>query len=156
MALAEVDPAALLALNNLHAAELSWLDPARLTQLLGWASYARGVGDAQAMLIAFDAGDSYDGLHFAWFKARFERFIYVDRVAVEAASRGRGLARLLYADLFGFARHAGQKLVTCEVNKMPPNLASDRFHDRLGFHVVGEASLNAGQKSVRYMTCPVS
>ncbi len=151
-----MDPAALLALNNLSAVELSWLEPARLAQLLGWASYARGVGDARAMLIAFGADDAYDGLNFAWFKARFERFIYVDRVAVAAAARGRGLARLLYADLFGFARDAGQKLVGCEVNKLPPNPASDRFHERLGFRVVGEASLDAGQKSVRYMICPVS
>jgi predicted GNAT superfamily acetyltransferase len=39
-----------LALNNVHAVELSWLDEAKLNALLAEASYARGLGDVDAVL----------------------------------------------------------------------------------------------------------
>ena len=47
---AEVSPgsslsAALLALNNAHAQELSWLEPPRLQHLVRESFYARRVGD---------------------------------------------------------------------------------------------------------------
>ncbi|MEO5758726.1 MAG: GNAT family N-acetyltransferase, partial [Mesorhizobium sp.] len=42
------DEAAILALNNEHAAELSWLEPERLSFLLGEAFYARRIGNLEA------------------------------------------------------------------------------------------------------------
>ena len=49
-----------LALNNAHAVELSWLEPGELFALLGQAFYARRVGKLDAFLLAFDQGASYD------------------------------------------------------------------------------------------------
>ncbi len=144
--LAELDRAALLALNNAHAVELSWLEPEQFDLMLAQASYARGVGPAAASLIAFDQDSAYAGQHFAWFRARYPRFVYVDRVVVDPSWRGRGLARALYADLF---TRLGRGLVGCEVNSEPPNPASDAFHASLGFLPVGGAS--GGGKTVRYM-----
>jgi predicted GNAT superfamily acetyltransferase len=139
-----------LALNNAHAEELSWLEPADLDHLLAQAFYARGVGDSDAFLIAFDQGAGYQSPNFRWFQARYPRFVYVDRVVVAAAARGRGLARALYEDLFGKAAAAGHTIVTCEVNAEPPNPGSDAFHAALGFAVVGSAAIHEGKKSVRY------
>lgn len=144
-----MDRAALLALNNAHAAELSWLEPESLDVLLGQASYGCGVGDVAAALIAFDQDSAYRGLNFAWFRARHPRFIYVDRLVVDPAWRGRGLARALYADLFAHAAASGHALVGCEVNSDPPNPASDRFHAAQGFEPVGSAT--NGSKTVRYL-----
>ncbi|TIV68514.1 MAG: GNAT family N-acetyltransferase, partial [Mesorhizobium sp.] len=76
--------------------------------------------------------------------------VYVDRVVVAAAARGRGHARRLYEDLFEQARRAGHTMVTCEVNADPPNPASDAFHAALGFGEVGDAVMHGGKKSVRY------
>ena len=147
--LAAMDRAALLALNNAHAAELSWLDAERLDVMLGQASYARGVGNAAAALIAFDQDSAYRGVNFAWFRARHPRFVYVDRVVVDPAWRGRGLARALYADLFARAVAGGHSLVGCEVNSDPPNPGSDRFHAAQGFEPVGSAAF--GDRTVRYL-----
>ncbi|MER8694782.1 GNAT family N-acetyltransferase [Mesorhizobium opportunistum] len=144
------DEASILALNNEHAAELSWLEAERLSFLLGEAFYARRIGDLEAFIMTFDQDASYDSPNFVWFRERYERFVYVDRVVVAAHARGRGHARLLYQDLFDHARRAGHTLVTCEVNSDPPNPASDAFHAALGFAEVGDAVIHGGKKAVRY------
>jgi len=142
------DEAAVLALNNAHAVELSWLEMDRLRRLLGNAFHARRVGRLEAFLIAFDETSDYDGGHFLWFRTRYPRFVYVDRVVVDPAARGRGHARRLYLDLFDRARHGGHDIVACEVNAEPPNPASDAFHAAMDFATVGSARRH--DKTVRY------
>ncbi len=86
-----------------------------------------------AFLLAFDEGAEYDSPNYLWFRRRYPRFVYVDRVAVAQAARGRGHARRLYADLMARAAAADHDVVVCEVNSDPPNPASDAFHATLGF-----------------------
>ena len=143
-------PAPLLALNNTFAAELSFLTPEKAAQLVAQAFMAASVGEADALLLAFDQDAAYDNPNFAWFKLRFPRFVYVDRVVVAEAARGRGLARALYLALF--ARAAGYERVVCEINLDPPNPASDAFHAGLGFEAVGSAVLPGAGKTVRYFS----
>src|SRR5437016_795621 len=128
---------ALLALNNEHAQELSWLTPARLEYLVGQSFLARRIGNLDAFLLAFDQDARYDSPNFLWFCARYPRFVYVDRIVVASSARGRGHARRLYDDLFEQAIAAGHDRVVCEVNSQPPNPASDAFHAALGFVEVG-------------------
>jgi uncharacterized protein len=142
---------ALLALNNEHALELSWLTPERLAHLAGQAFYASRIGDVDAFLLAFDQAADYDSPNFLWFRERYPRFVYIDRIVVAASARGRGLAQCLYRDLFALAARATHEFVVCEVNSDPPNPASDAFHDRLGFARVGSAGIHGGRKTVRYL-----
>jgi uncharacterized protein len=135
---------AMLALNNAHAQELSWLEPERLEHLVSEAFLARRIGELDALLLAFDQDARYDS-------ARYPRFIYVDRIVVASSARGRGLARRLYADLFEHARRTGQERAVCEVNAIPPNPESDALHAVLGFVEVGTASIHGGSKTVRYL-----
>ena len=140
----------LLALNNAHATELSWLMPERFEGLVGQAYLALSVGEADAMLLAFDQDSDYDSPNFMWFRARYPRFAYVDRVVVDPARRGAGLARALYEALFAKAGADGHTLVGCEVNLQPPNPGSDAFHAALGFREAGRAQV--GERTVRYLT----
>lgn len=145
-----------LALNNAHASELSWLTPEELAAMLAQACHARVIGHVEALLIAFDQDAAYDSPNFLWFRARYPRFVYVDRIVVAEAARGRGHARRLYADLFAAAAKAGHARVVCEVNADPPNPASDAFHTALGFTTVGEAVIQDGAKTVRYFARPIT
>ena len=77
--------------------------------------------------------------------------MYVDRIAVAPTTRGRGHARRLYDDLFAHALRAGHQRVVCEVNREPPNPASDAFHAALGFAEVGAGTIHGGAKTVRYL-----
>ncbi|UCI05076.1 GNAT family N-acetyltransferase [Mesorhizobium sp. B1-1-8] len=153
---APADEAAILVLNNEHAAELSWLEPERLSFLLGEAFYARRIGALEAFIMTFDQDADYDSPNFLWFRDRYPQFVYVDRVVVAAEARGRGHARRLYEDLFDHVRRAGQTIVTCEVNADPPNPVSDAFHAALGFTEVGDAVIHGGKKSVRYFARPTA
>jgi predicted GNAT superfamily acetyltransferase len=146
-----VPEAAVLALNNAHARELSWLELPALRAIVAQAFYAKAVGDLDAFLLALDHTAVYDSPNYAWFKARYARFIYVDRIAVAVSARGRGFARLLYEDLFAAARAAEFDLIVCEVNAVPPNPGSDAFHAALGFREIGRADLPGRHKTVRYL-----
>jgi predicted GNAT superfamily acetyltransferase len=143
---------ALLALNNAHAQELSWLEAERLEYLISEAFLARRIGHVDAFLLAFDQDARYDSPNFIWFRARYPRFVYVDRIVVAPSARGRGCARRLYGDLFEHVVHAGHDRVVCEVNKIPPNPASDAFHAALGFVEIGTASVHGGSRTVRYLS----
>jgi predicted GNAT superfamily acetyltransferase len=146
----------LLALNNTHARELSWLAPERLEHLVGQAFLARRIGDLDAFLLALDQRADYDSPNFLWFRARYPRFVYVDRIVVGSIARGRGYARMLYDDLFEHAVASGHERIVCEVNSKPSNPESDAFHAALGFVEVGRASLYAGSRTVRYLTRSLS
>jgi predicted GNAT superfamily acetyltransferase len=147
---------ALLELNNTNARQLSWLEPERLQHLVGEAFLARRVGSLDAFLLAFDQSADYDSPNFLWFRSRYPRFVYVDRIVVASSARGRGLAGRLYSDLFERAAEAGHERVVCEVNVDPPNPASDAFHAALGFVEVGEASVHGGSRTVRYLSRTLS
>ena len=138
------------ALNKAHEVELSPLSPEDLAPHLAGALYARQA-EGGAFLIAFDQDGAYDSPNFLWFKEKFGRFLYVDRVAVAASHRRRGLAATLYEDLFSFAMARDLERVVCEVNSDPPNPGSDAFHAALGFEIVGERYLSDRDKTVRYM-----
>jgi len=142
---------ATLALNNEHAKETSLLDGASLAALLGMAFYARGIdGGSAAFLIALDQNTPYNNPNFEWFRERYERFVYIDRIIVAVSARGQGIARRLYEDLFAVAARAAHDRVVCEVNLDPPNPASDSFHANMGFAEVGHATIHGGAKTVRY------
>jgi predicted GNAT superfamily acetyltransferase len=148
---------AVLRLNALYEAETSPLDDARLVAMAKAACFAEAVPDGDgvaAVLIAFDETAAYDSPNFLWFRARFPRFLYIDRVVVAPEARGRGLARALYEELFRRALAAGHDTAVCEVNLVPPNPASDAFHARLGFEEVGRATV--GAKTVRYLSRPLA
>lgn len=139
------------ALNQRHAVELSALTVDRLADLVERATYAKVIDDKAGFLLAFERAADYDSPNFLWFRERFDRFIYVDRIAISDRYRGQGLARRFYEDLFEHARSGGHSTIVCEVNTDPPNPGSDAFHAALGFTEIGRATLTERGKSVRYL-----
>jgi len=148
----DLDDAAVLALNNAHAAETSALTPESLTALRAMAFLAVGVDrGAAAFLISLDETAAYDNPNFAWFRARFERFVYIDRVITAPHARGRGLARTLYHQLFAQATAAGHTRVVTEVNAEPANPVSDAFHASLQFELLDRVAVPVQHKVVSYL-----
>ena len=151
MPLATLPLAPFLALNNTHALELSLATEARFQSLVSASCYAKGFTEPAGFLLSFDETADIDGVNYRWFKDRFQRFVYIDRVVIDASARRQGLARTLYADLIAWAQRAEHTSVGCEINSDPPNAASDVFHARLGVRPIGSAQLIESHKTVRYM-----
>lgn len=151
----------IVALNDAVVQETSAMDVARLRQLhaLAWHHRVAVVdGVVAGFLLAMRDGATYVNDNFAWFSTRYPRFVYVDRIVVDAAASGRGIGRQLYDDLFARSRAGGIDIVACEYNLEPPNPASKAFHDRFGFAEVGQQRVAGGSKrvSLQIATLPAS
>ena len=134
------DFATILALNQVEENLTSPLDFERLElldQLSSFHKVATTNGKTTAFLIAMRENAPYQSDNYRWFSSRYAKFVYVDRIVVDATNAGLGIGGSLYTDLFNYARNSGIGTVTCEYNKEPLNLASQAFHRKFGFREVG-------------------
>lgn len=134
------DAEAVMALNNACVPEVGFLDEDRLTFLVEWSPYFRlvdvGVDSAAeivGLLIGLDHTAPYGSPNYGWFVPRFDAFAYIDRIAIATSARGQGWGPAMYADFEAWARGEGLPRLTAEVNVVPPNPRSVRFHEMYGF-----------------------
>jgi predicted GNAT superfamily acetyltransferase len=128
----------LLALNAASVQMLSELDEQRLDFILAIAHLslvAELDGEIVAFAIAIAQGTDYDSDNYRWFSERYERFLYLDRIAVAATHRRRGLGGALYEAMEATAVPSSR--MVCEVNVDPPNEVSLAFHRARGYREVG-------------------
>jgi predicted GNAT superfamily acetyltransferase len=145
------DFAAVVALNAAEVRHTSPMDEARLRHLDALARYHKVAtvdGAVAAFILAMEDGCGYANENFEWFAARYDAFLYVDRIVVGSDHQGWRLGTLLYQDLFDYARSNGIATIACEYNLVPPNEPSRIFHDKFGFHEVGSQWLGDGAKQV--------
>jgi predicted GNAT superfamily acetyltransferase len=145
------DFAAILALNEGSVHFPSALDADSLEALQRSAAYHRVVdadGEIAAFLLAFREGAAYESPNYLWLVERYPRFLYIDRIVVAPAHRGAGLGARLYDDVAAFAARNGVPCLTCEFDIDPPNPASMRFHERMGFAEVGTQAIRGRTKRV--------
>lgn len=131
---------AVLALNNAAGSTILPLDAARLQRFHREADYFRVAekdGLLAGFLVAFAAGSAHDSPNFAWFKARYPDFVYIDRIVVASSRRGAGLGRVFYADVQSWAEVRSARLA-CEVFLEPGNDPAMLFHGTFGFQEVGQ------------------
>lgn len=96
-----------------------------------------------------DDQSNHQGENFRWFKARYDSFIYIDRIAIGETLQRGGLAVAFYEDLETETRKAGRDYLCAEVGLNPPNEASLQFHDAMGFERVGTSEVRG--KTVQYL-----
>lgn len=151
--LTDADLDDVLALNATHVPAVGEVDAARMASLLEWSSLAIGLRDDDGRLAAFviclGPGTTYDSTNYRFFESRFADHVYVDRIAVADAHTGQGLGGRLYDEVE--RRSVGVALMTAEVNLVPPNPGSMRFHERRGFRQVGVMENEDGTKRVRLL-----
>jgi predicted GNAT superfamily acetyltransferase len=117
------------------------MDEAKLAAFVEWAPYFRVVevdGRIVGHLIGLDHSAPYDSPNFSWFAEHVDGLAYIDRIAVDASERGQGWGPALYRDFEAWAAETGLAKLCAEVNVLPPNPRSVRFHQIYGFEVLGE------------------
>jgi uncharacterized protein len=137
-AMTDDDVASVLRLNEEVVWALSPLDAEALARHRDQAAYTLVCvvnAEVAAFTIAYAPGAAYGSVNYAWHSARFDDFIYLDRIAVDPSFRRRGIAGAIYDVVETEA--ASHRRMVCEVNSQPPNLDSLSFHRSRGYREVG-------------------
>jgi uncharacterized protein len=115
--------------------------------------------EVAGFVLALGPGHDYASVNYRWFVdrdgTRGGGFLYVDRIAVAAPFRRRGIAATLYDAVEDRARADGCAEVTCEVNVHPPNPGSLAFHTTRGFVEVGQQDTTGGAIRVALLAKPL-
>ena len=101
-------------------------------------------------LLVLPSGLEYDSLNYKWFSSRYEKFAYIDRIAISKNWRNKGMGKSLYTDLENTLKD--YNLIACEFNVIPLNLVSKQFHESLDYENVGFQLTENGTKKVSLMT----
>lgn len=145
---------AVLALNNAAGQSILPMDRQHLRFFFDCAAYFRvGLidGALAGFLIALTEDAEHSSTNFRWFKQRFERFLYIDRIVIGKGHRGAGLGRVFYADLQSFAEVRSPR-ITCEVFLEPGNDIALLFHGTYGFNEVGQQVMSGVERRVSLLT----
>jgi len=138
-------------INESEVRHTSAMSARRLSDLDQLSSYHKVVeveGDVAAFLFAMREGSSYQNENYEWFSARYSKFLYIDRIVVDAKYSGLKIGTMLYHDLFNYARSHRVFTIACEYNLIPPNEPSRIFHEKFGFKEVGAQWLANNTKRV--------
>ena len=101
-------------------------------------------------LLVLPSGLEYDSLNYKWFSSRYEKFAYIDRIAISEKWRNKGMRKSLYTDVENTLKD--YKLIACEFNVIPPNQVSKQFNESLDYENVGFQLTENGTKKVSLMT----
>lgn len=149
----------ILRVNEENVEVLSPMDEARLRQFAAGAELllvAEADGVPAAFLIALREGAAWYGSeNYLWFSRHYQTFLYIDRVVIDGPCRGRGVGRRLYEAVFRRAGDAGVPFVTAEIDTIPYNEASLKFHAAMGFREVGTQRVRNQSVQVSLQEAPV-
>lgn len=144
---------------NVNEVNVEVLSPMPLERMLWIADMcdmfvvAEVDGVPAAFLMALREGKDYDSENYVFFSKKYPQFLYIDRIVIDEPFRSDGLGRKLYDAVKERARETGVKVVTCEVDTIPYNEASLKFHDAMGFKEVGEQVVRGGAVRVSLKAC---
>ena len=142
----------ILELNKVNVEVLSPMDKAKFAYFLRSSEMFQIVevdGAKAAFLIALREGlDDYTSENYIWFSKQYEKFLYVDRIVIDEKYRKLGLGKQLYEGVFARAAESGVATVTAEIDIIPYNAPSLKFHENMGFYEVGQQVIRGGEIKV--------
>ena len=77
--------------------------------------------------------DRYKSPNYRYFCDKHSKLAYVDRIFLAEAARNQGTGSQLYQAFFQWAQTNDKPVICAEVNTIPDNPGSHRFHQRAGF-----------------------
>jgi predicted GNAT superfamily acetyltransferase len=144
----------LVDLNNAAVPKVDTVTAESLLHRVRNARLARVACDGDevlGMVLCFLPGADYGSLNYGWFCENYDDFLYIDRIFVAEQARGQGIGEAFYRDIEVLSPSITIRLA-CEVNELPPNPGSLRFHKRIGFSEAGKRDYDGGAKRVVFLT----
>ena len=149
---AEKDCDFILSLNEKNVEVLAPMDEARLQAFRRMAELflvCEVSGVPAAFLLAMRENvTEYESENYRWFKTHYDKFLYVDRIVIDEKYRGKGIGRTLYGQVIRHAKNSGVPFVTAEIDTIPYNEVSLKFHGAMGFREVGTQFVRGGDVKV--------
>ena len=142
--------ARILANNEQYVHWLAPLDMSELEELIASSPYTRQIGGGDGVLIGFRSDSPQQSIYLTWLRDKFDAFVYIDRVIIGETAQGQGYGRALYEDFEAYAREHGFTRMVCEVNTIPDNPGSHKFHHQMGFTSCGEIDKENSSNRVRF------
>ena len=105
--------------------------------------------DLIGFMVCMTEGAKYHSENYKFLSKKFNSFIYADRIAIDKNSRRLGIGNRLYRMIA--EESIPRTVICCEVNTVPKNTVSLKFHDSLGFKACGSKDFADGH-SVIYST----
>jgi predicted GNAT superfamily acetyltransferase len=127
---------AVMRVNAANVPEVGEMDAAKLELLLDEAGLVQVVeidGEVHGLMFILVEGGSYGSANYAYFCERHPSFAYVDRIALADGARGKGWGPKLYESAEQWAKDNAKPFLVAEVNTVPNNPRSIRFHEIFGF-----------------------
>ena len=105
----------------------------------------------KAFVLCMREGQPYNSPNYQYISSHFEKFLYVDRIAVQEKFRRKGLAEKIYSTVIDKGKENNLDIL-CEVNTRPSNKPSMTFHEKMGFEEIGTNDFE--KNSVVYLRRP--
>ncbi len=149
-----------VAINLACMPEVGSMDNEKFDFFLNTSKFFKVVeldGEVVGLLVGLTEQDTdYPSKNYKWFCERHTSFAYIDRIALSEASRGKGFGPALYDAFEAWAREHGKPMLCAEVNTVPDNPRSRRFHEIFGFVEVGREQPYGGDEEVAMYDKPLS
>jgi len=104
-------------------------------------------------MIALLPGRPYSSVNYKWFERKYSSFVYIDRIVISFDYQNKGFGSLFYDDLQNDFKN--NDFLTCEVNLIPRNDISMKFHKKYGFYEVGQQYTDQKKKLVSMQILPI-
>ena len=154
----EEDEERILELNEIFVEDLSPMDAARFSDLRAICAYLRVAernGEVAGFILAFTAACPYDSPNFRWFCDNLHNFLYIDRIVISSDCQGLGIGQKFYNAAREWAISHSIENLAAEINVLPPNAGSLRFHEKMGFVEMAQKPFGEG-KMVSLQKLPIS
>ena len=107
----------------------------------------------KAFVLCMREEQDYKSPNYEYISNHFNKFLYVDRIAVQEHFRRKGIAEKIYSTVIDKGKENNLDIL-CEVNTIPSNEPSMAFHQKMGFEEIGTNDFE--KNSVVYLRRPYS
>ena len=109
----------------------------KLIQLSSYQFYVSKDNEITGFIICFREKSLYDSPNYKFFSNTESKFLYIDRIAIKDSYRRQGIGKSFY-ELIEKIAIENEMPLCCEVNTLPENLISIKFHEDFGFKKIDD------------------
>ena len=144
-------------LNMENMPAVGGLDEDSFDKFIKYSDYFKVIRidkELAGFMIALLPGRPYNSVNYKWFEKKYSSFVYIDRIVISFDYQNMGLGSLFYDNLQNGFKDK-YDFLACEVNLIPKNDISMKFHKKYGFDEVGQQYTDQKKKLVSMQILPI-